>query len=371
MSWSRVWLMTGLVLAVLVCGFLVLPHGLNALDLAAHSDDPSAAVDFGLSEVATTERLNREVEAARKEGDHAMIESLAALAADRRVEIDPGVPGDNADPPSQSDQGLRDFMQGFSDGTSTSTAGYAGSLVSDVSGYGDLRDLVGEGRKLARGETADELVIGLASAGLVISGATWLSLGAALPARGGLTVTKAMVRAGRLSKPLAASLSRLVVLSIDRKAAADSLAALARLDLSAARRAALATLKPGAMHEIEALGANTGRLYQRLGARGTQQVFGLAETTGEIERAASLTQAKGPMTLAILRLLGRSALLAGAFSLTLLGWLATAGLYLIGLACLARRFGFWIGRRLWRDRRGYRPPKLRALIPGVEIRQAA
>ncbi len=370
MPWSPVWPVTGLVLAALTCGFLVLPGSLNALDFVAHSDDPVAAVDFGLAEVATAERLNREIETARKEADHEMVESLAALATNRHIEVRAIVPSDNDPPPSQSDQGLQDFIRGFSDGTSTSTAGYAGSLASDVSGYGDLRDLVGEGRKLARGEKADELLIGLASAGLVVSGATWLSLGAALPARGGLTLTKAMVRAGRLSKPLAASLSRLVVLSVDRKAAADSLAALARFDLSAARRTALATLKPGAMHEIEALGANTGRLYQRLGARGTQQVFSLAESTDEVARAANLAQAKGPMTLAVLRLLGRSALLAGAFSLTLLGWLATAGLYLVGLACLARRFGLWIGRRLWRGRRGWLP-KPHALMASVQIRQAA
>jgi hypothetical protein len=368
MPWSRVWPMTGLVLAALACGWLVLPQGLEVLNVAAQADDPAVAVDFNLARIATTARLNQEMTAARLAGDHELVDSLAALAADRHVILEPAAADDRQ--PSRSGP-LQDFARGFADGNASSSAGYAGILVGDVSGYGDLRDLVGEGHKLVRGEQADELVVGLASAGLIISGATWLSLGAALPVRSGLSLTKALVRTGRLSKPLAASLARLVGLSIDRQAATESLRALTRLDLAAARRVALASVKPGALHEIEALGANAGRLYQRLGARGTQEVFGLAETTKEVERAASLAQTKGPMTLAILRLLGRSALVAGALGLTIFGWLGTALLYLVALACLARRFGLWIGRLLWRNRSGLRVPGPGAAIVPAGGPQAA
>jgi hypothetical protein len=353
MRWSRIWPISGLVLVALACGWLVVPKGLDALIVAQEVDDPVAAVDFGLARVATPARLNQELAAARQSGDRDLADSLTVLAADRHVIVDLA-PADGS-PPGRS-SALQDFARGFADGSGASAPGYAGSLLGDISGYGDLRDLIGEGRKLVRGEQADELVVGLASVGLIVSGATWWSLGAALPARSGLTVTKALVRSGRLSKPLAASLARLVGLSIDRQTAQESLAALTRFDLAAARRIAFASVKPEALHELETLATNTGRLYERIGARGTREVFGMAETTQEVERAASLAQTKGPMTLAILRVLGRAALTAGAFGLTIFAWLGTAMLYLFALACLARRLGLWLGRRLWRMRGGPRVP---------------
>ena len=66
----------------------------------------------------------------------------------------------------------------------------------------------------------------------------------------------------------------------------------------------------------------------------------------DIGKAAKLGAAKGTTTRAILKVLGRSALVLGALSLSALGWMLALIGYAIALAMLAQRLGWWLGRRV-------------------------
>ncbi len=60
-------------------------------------------------------------------------------------------------------------------------AGFAGATTGDLMVYGDIRDLGREGWRYLRGEKADPLLMGLAAAGLAVTGVTYWSLGATAP----------------------------------------------------------------------------------------------------------------------------------------------------------------------------------------------
>jgi hypothetical protein len=75
-------------------------------------------------------------------------------------------------------------------GEGATGAGLAGVVASDLTGIGDVRDLIHQGQKMSRGEEPDQLVLGLAAVGLAVTGATILSVGAALPARAGVSTIK-------------------------------------------------------------------------------------------------------------------------------------------------------------------------------------
>ena len=73
-----------------------------------------------------------------------------------------------------------------------------------------------EGSRLATGEKADELILGLAGVGLAITAGTYATLGAGTPARVGLSLAKVARKTGRMSadltslhRPLAARRRRL------------------------------------------------------------------------------------------------------------------------------------------------------------------
>ncbi len=60
--------------------------------------------------------------------------------------------------------------------------------------YGDIRDVVREGKHLATGEDVDRLVLGLATVGLAVTAATYVSVGGVGPVRAGLSMVREPAR---------------------------------------------------------------------------------------------------------------------------------------------------------------------------------
>src|SRR6202040_4023534 len=81
-------------------------------------------------------------------------------------------------------------------------ASLSGTVAGDLFVFGDIRDVVREGKHLAMGEDTDRLVLGLATAGLVVTAATYVSIGGAAPVRAGLTLVKDARKVGRLGEGL-------------------------------------------------------------------------------------------------------------------------------------------------------------------------
>ena len=79
------------------------------------------------------------------------------------------------------------------------------------------------------------------------------------------------------------------------------------------------------------LAKDVGRVGEKAGARGALDTLRIAEGPKDVARAARLAESKGGQTRAILKMLGRGALLlaAGAFDLSL--WVFGALLALFGL----------------------------------------
>ncbi|MGO4738457.1 hypothetical protein AB4099_18045 [Bosea sp. 2KB_26] len=331
--------------ALIGAGALVLPRGWNGLQLQAAAHDPVALSDLRLQGVLASGRIAEEIDAAIAAGDTELGGSFVDLAAEHRITVTEDQRERLARLQNEATtRALKDFGSGFVSGERVSNAGFAGAVVSDVVGVGDLRDLAGEGQKLLRGETTDYVVLVLAAGGLALSVATWASLGSGLPARGGLSVVKATAKAGMLSPKLTANLTRMAAGAVDLPALTASLTAAARFDLAAARASSAAIVRPAAMTRLATLGQDAGALYARTGQAGLRQVLAVADNAGDIGRAARLSAAKGSTTRAVLKVLGRSALVLGALSLTTTSWIFALFGYAVALAMLAQRFGWWLGR---------------------------
>ena len=99
---------------------------------------------------------------------------------------------------AQTARGLGQFARGFITGEPDDLVGLAGTALGDLFVFGDIRDAVREGVRLARGEEADQLILGLACVGLAVTAGTYATLGAGTPARVGLSVIKAARKTGRI-----------------------------------------------------------------------------------------------------------------------------------------------------------------------------
>ncbi|WP_156312193.1 hypothetical protein [Methylobacterium platani] len=338
---------------------VLLPAADQAWRLRAAADDPAAIASLRLKGAADAARIDAGIDAAVEAGDDELGRSFLALADAQGVPVAPErrarVEALAASAPRRA---LGEAAAGFVSGEGAGLPGLAGAMAGDLVGYGDLRDLWREGGRLSRGEAYDPLLLGLAAAGLALTGATIVSLGTSVPVHAGTTTLKLAARTGRLSRPLAARLTRSAGAAIDREALGVAAAAAGRLDLAALRQGAKGVLRPAAFREIGAVGEQSARIQARLGTRGALQALSVAENADDLRRVARLSEGMGGRTRAVLALLGRGALVLGSGLLAILQgiWLGLA--WFLAAALFCRRAGTALGRLIWR-----RPRRARAAAP--------
>ena len=122
------------------------------------------------------------------------------------------------------------------------------------------------------------------------------------------------------------------------------------------------------------LAKDVGRVGEKAGTRGALDTLRIAEGPKDVARAARLAESKGGQTRAILKLLGRGALLlaAGAFNLSL--WVFSALLALFGFlssikATTERATMAYLRRK--KARRLRNQAAAAALLPGPALAGAA
>ena len=167
------------------------------------------------------------------------------------------------------------FARGLITGEPDDMAALAGTAVGDLFVFGDIRDALREGKRLASGEQADELVLGLACVGIAITAGTYLTFGAAAPARAGLTLVKVARKTGSLGAELAGNIGRMV-----RQAGFTGASPV--LAVRAARDAVKVERAGGLLH----LARDVGRVEQAAGGRAAFDGLKVAKEPADMTRVA-------------------------------------------------------------------------------------
>ena len=281
---------------VFVCG------GLATRNQVALADDPVRISDRALDARFNRQTAEREIGEALASGDVDLAQSFVALAADRGVAVDPALIS------KVKDAGVKQssiantagrFVHGLWTGEPSDLASLAGTAAGDLFVFGDIRDAAREGTRYLMGERYDPWILGLAGVGIAITAATYASAGVTAPERVGLSLVKAARRTGRLNPALMA-------------------------------RAAREAVKVEEAGGVVALAENTGRIEAKAGTQAAMDSLALAEQPQDMARLARLSAAKGGKTRAIIKLLGRAAIVLTASTLDLAMWLIWAAFALFG-----------------------------------------
>ncbi len=346
------------------------PRAYEAARWLAAQDDPAALSDLGVAAAIQADgaAITRQIEAALGEGDADLAGSFVALAQAHDVALPEALTARVAaatDEENSAAHRARRFAAGFVTGEVGDMASLAGTVTGDLFVFGDIRDVVREGRRLASGADADHLILGLAAAGLAVTAATYATAGTAAPVRAGLSLVKGARKAGRLSEPLAKWGARSAREMVDAPALRHALASASLSQPSRATGAIRAAFKAEKAGALVRLGKDVGRVGGKAGGRGALDVLKVAQGPKDVARAARLAEAKGGQMRAILKLLGRGALVlaSGVFNLAM--WIFSAVVALAGFlvslkAGVERLTQMWLDRSK-RRRRLQASPALPAL----------
>ncbi len=283
---------------------LVLPRGYAAGRVLAASDDPAELSERRLDGRFDAAVATREIEAALAAGDADLAASFVALAHDRGIALD-GALLAKVDAATAAARSVRSravsFARGLVTGVPDDGAGLAGTAVGDLFVFGDVRDAVREGWHASRGEEVDKAVLGLSLAGIAITAGTYATLGAGAPARAGVTLLKAAAKTEELGSRLAR------LLRFERTA------------------------------EVAHVAGDLGRVQAKAGTRAAIEGLKIAEAPKDVERVAQLAAKEGGKTRAVIKLLGRGAILLGSAAFELTSWVFWALLNLLGLCAALKR----------------------------------
>lgn len=309
------------------------PRAVDAGALLLAQDDPVVLADLALDASFGPEVARREIESALQANDVDLANSFAELAEDRGIALDSAlrarVTAANA-PAAAATRVGKSFARGLVTGVPGDAAGVVGMIAGDLFMFGDIRDAAREGWHLARGDQTDEVVLGLATMGIVATAGTYATLGAGTPVRAGVSLLKAARKVGALGPSMAAWLGRSVRELGDVTAVRRAFTHVASVEPRLAVRAARETVKLEKADGLVRLAGDVGRMQARAGSRATIDGLKLAEGPRDVSKLVRLAEAKGGKTRAILKLAGRAAiaLTVGAFQLT--SWLFSALMAVFG-----------------------------------------
>jgi hypothetical protein len=325
----------GVAVCVIACA-LLWPRARDAAAILAAQDDPAALSDVQLNTALRNNQavIAQNIETALAAEDADLANSFVDLAREKNIAVNDELSRRVAEAVAEENSSshfAKRFATGFVTGNADDVASLSGTVAGDLFVYGDIRDVVREGKHLAMGEDTDRLVLGLAAAGLVVTAVTYVSVGGAVPVRAGLTLVKDARKVGRLGEGLTQWAGRSAREIVDapmlQKAVASGSVMRPGQTMSAIRAAFRAEKAGGLVR----LAKDVGRVSEKAGIRAAQDTLKIAQHPKDVARAARLAESKGGQTRAILKVLGRGALLltAGAFNLAL--WAFSALLALFGL----------------------------------------
>ncbi|TAK49370.1 MAG: hypothetical protein EPO23_04070 [Xanthobacteraceae bacterium] len=297
------------------------PEGWRAGLLLAAADDPASLSDIRLSQHLAPDpvsRLHEEASAALAAGDADLARSVLDLAAAHDVRLPETVAAEVTRAEQEARAPARvggRFVRGFITGESEDIAGLAGTVTGDLFVFGDIRDAVREGGRWAAGEDADHVILGLAAAGIVVTAGVYASGGVGVPARLGVSVVKSAYKAGHVGAGLGRWMRQSGRGLVETEKAGGAI------------KAAVQTGQAGALVRFV---KDVGRIRSSAGTRAAFDALKVADGPRDVARAARLAEARGGQTRAILKVLGRGALVLGSGAFSLMGWLAGAILTLFG-----------------------------------------
>jgi hypothetical protein len=333
----------------------IAPPARDAFALLWAQDDPSELADVRLNSALRNgpALVAENIEAALAADDPGLAGSFVELAREKNVAVDEELSkrvSDAVMDANSTSHFAKRFATGLVTGTADDAASLSGTIAGDLFVFGDIRDVVRESKHLVMGEETDRLILGLATAGLAVTAATYVSVVGATPLRAGLSLVKDARKVGRIGEGLAAwagrSAREMVDVPVLQQAVASSSVLRPGQSVSAIS-AAFRAEKAGALVR---LAKDVGRITEKAGTRGALDTLKISEGPKDVARAARLAESKGGQTRAIIKVLGRGALLLAAGAFELATWLFSAVLVLFGLlssikATTERATQAWLDRK--------------------------
>lgn len=198
------------------------------------------------------------------------------------------------------------FSSGFLSGKGENTSAISGAIISDLTVIGDARDLYQQYQLYNNGENVNQLVVGLAGAGIGLTAATYGTAGTTLTAKAGTSVFKLAAKTGRLTKGFSTELLRMSKNVFDWRLFRQSIKQSNKL--SDVRRIAQQSFHPSALRPLQSVAKSTNAIRVNTSLADTLRMFRYVENSDDLRRLEKFSIKHKHLSKGMLNLLGKGAL---------------------------------------------------------------
>jgi len=196
-----------------------------------------------------------------------------------------------------------DFADGFVKGESANISGVAGAVSADFTVVGDVRDLRKEYLKYQAEQPINELIVVLSGTGIGLTALTIGSLGAAAPAKTGVSTIKLAVKSQRLTLKFQKQLLKLGRRIFDwpvftRVIKQDK-------SISNMRLAVKTAYHPEAIKPLEVIASKVNTIRKSSSTADTLFLLKYIENTNDLSHLEKVTLKHGAKTKGLFKLLGK------------------------------------------------------------------
>jgi len=200
----------------------------------------------------------------------------------------------------------KEFTSGFFTGTSKSAIGMSGTIASDMTVYGDLRDLKIEGTKYQKGEAYDKFILQLSLVGIGLSATQLISVGVTTPLKVGVSIVKLAKKAGTLTKPFLKTLSKKLSKTVDIKILKSVKFSIFNLGDTTKTISKSVNFKP-----MSGILTDVNKIQRNSSIADTIGLLKYVESTKDLKKLGKISKQYKGNTKGILSVLGKTALRTG------------------------------------------------------------
>jgi len=202
---------------------------------------------------------------------------------------------------------IKAFASGFVNGEATNGVELSGSIASDLTLYGDIRDLKKEGSLYLDEQPYDAFILNISLMGIGLSASQLLSAGVFTPLKAGASVIKAAKKSGKLTKPFSKILSDKLSKTVNTKM-------LKTLDIQSLfkfEETTKAIEKSVDIKPMETLFNDISTIKQNTSLPDTIELMKYVDTPKELRHIVKISSQYKANTKGVMKVLGKDALRAG------------------------------------------------------------
>jgi len=196
------------------------------------------------------------------------------------------------------------FTKGFLSGDFSDGASLAGSITSDMTVVGDVRDIYREGSKMRQNKDYDKFTLGLSILGVGLTATTLLSAGATTPAKVGTSLLKSAKKSGKLTK----SFSKIISKDLEKVINKRALKKVDFSNISTLRKSLKQATNQKKLAHLEKILLKLNKIKKQTSTTQTLKLLKYIEDEKDLTKVAKLSKKYKKNTLAVFKVLGKGAL---------------------------------------------------------------